>query len=184
MTLKNTRRGSLGMLLAIWAACASSSAGIQDEQVYRKAFEFVRQSPAVHKYCRVELRLAQVSQCQLAQSDSTIFPSMVFFLHDLAVIRRESQQALRDSLAQDEIVRRRTFRSAALPVHFPAPAHPAAHLFFSSRHKNMITAEVVGPFVAHQSFSEAIQFRPRLLFLFIFDDEGNITKVLDKYLES
>lgn len=87
-----------------------------------------------------------------------------------------------ESITRRERDREQTFES--IPVgklldldrnQAPAPLG----LFFSNPLDNILMARVLGHFVAGQSYRELASFNTGVTYLFLFDDDGRITRVVE-----
>src|SRR5437867_6150413 len=168
-----------GTLVATFIGCGRSL-GHAQQDLYRTAFDYLKKSDRVYQYCRHDLHLSRDS-CRLTPADSVVFPSLIFFQNDLAEIKKVPAGALIDSLMLEQNERYKTFKPGSIHGMLQGAVDPTVLVVFSSPNGRYLTAEVV-PYVLGESIHEAGRGRTSVLFLFIFDERGQIQNVFNKSL--
>ena len=154
--------------------------------MYRSAYEYVKTSPAVAEYCREVVRIPP-SDCRAGFSDTVVFmESELFTSETIAAQKQQSRRRVIDSLIADDVQHEQAFKPFSVRTwlaDLDNAEEPRLGLFFSAPRGRTLMAEVVGWYARGTTYQAATSFKSGILFLFFFDEEGRITRVITKNVQ-
>lgn len=169
-----------GAILAAACAGAPSAADRVDVALspYETAFQYLRDSPEIAKYCREQVGAAR---CPLLVADSTVLLGDAFFAPAVSRLYGRDLRSVSDSIMRADSEHARTFMSVPLPATLQtrdANGEGLLGVFFDTVKPGTLSAAVLGWYKPGQIFRDAARFKPGLMFLFFFRDNGTIERVL------
>jgi len=172
----------LGGLLPFLLACfVSSGSGSDLASMYQAAYRYIEADSALRSYCRDFLEV-DAAGCTLAVADSTIFMEYAMYASKIAESTEgEDLLATIESIVRRDRDRAQTFESIPVGSFLKLDKSregAAMGLFFSNPLDDVLMARVVGHFSVGKSFRELAQFNTGVTYLFFFNEDGTVQRVV------
>lgn len=170
-------------VLALLPSCLGlTHSGTQVSNMYDAAYNYVKTSQVLKSYCREFLDL-DPEQCVVAVADSTVFMEYSMYAGSFAEeIEGKDEIEVLEFIIQRDREREQSFEPTPISGRLEvdsSPKNAPLCLFFADPLENALLARILGNCDTRKSYAELTQFNTGVTFLFFFDGEGAITKVVE-----
>jgi len=172
----------VGIIFLIWNTnMTNSNHGITKK--YEIAYSYIKGSTIADKFCRDYLQLS-LEDCRIAIADSSVFMEYSVFTSELIKMYEDKtyKEVIEYNFQRDRD-RKLKFEPLSVKEILNLPQQDIEAnlgLFFSVPYERTLMAELLASYDPGKSFHELTQFNIGVVFLFFFDNDGNIKKVLEK----
>lgn len=175
------------VVLTILSSCSTFSKS-KKIQMYDKAYSYVVESSIKEKYCQEVLKVKD-KQCKVSVADSSVFMGYSIFMNEFVKMNKDTSETKAEvirSIYKLDKERKKSFESISVLERLKEDninnTSSNLGLFFSSSYENTLMVELLNGYSSGKSYQELAQFNTGIVFLFFFNNNGEIKKVFKEII--